>query len=343
MFLIRAVKTGDLADLLGLARHLDSCNLPHNRLLLQKLIKQSLKSFQGRVEKKEDRRFLFVAENKRIGKIVGCSLIIGRHGTSRLPQLAFKIGRETKRSRSLGKSVRHTTLQLVQDKVGRTEVGGLVVLPRYRKHKQRIGTQLSFMRFAYMAVHQNWFCKKLLVEYIASGDLLRGNALWKGIGNQFLHLDYHRADRLSIKNKEFMLSLLPKEKIYCTLFSPEIQKVVGTPGAGGKVSLGMLKKLGFKFLEQVDPFDGGPYYGAELKKVALVKRTRKERFASSGTLDLTYGLKAVVLHEIKGEVRGCISDYKIQKGKVRLPDLTKRLLKLEENDQVILTPLGGLL
>ena len=78
-------------------------------------------------------------------------------------------------------------------------------------------------------------------------------------------------------------------------------------------------------------------------KVILVKRTKKEEFASSRTSNVAYSLKAVVLCESKGEVRGCISAYKIQKGKVSFPDRTKRLLKLEENDQVILTPLKGLL
>jgi len=343
MFLIRAVKTGDLADLLKLTCYLDSCNLPHNRLLLQKLIRQSLKSFQGKVVKKEDRRFLFVAENKRTGKVIGSSLIVGRHGTAKFPQIAFKLGQETKRSRTIKKAIRHTTLKLIQDKIGRTKIGGLVVLPRYRKHKERIGTQLSFIRFAYMAVHQTWFCKKLLVEYMPSGDVVKGNALWQGIGKHFLRLDYHRAERLSGRNKEFMISLLPKEKIYCTLFSQEVQRAIGTPGPGGKVSLGILKKLGFKFLEQVDPFDGGPYYGAELKKVVLVRRTTKGRVATSEKFDSSYSSKAVVLCDLKGEVKGCISAYKIKKGKVSLSNSTMELLDLKENNQVILTPLKGLL
>ena len=79
----------------------------------------------------------------------------------------------------------------------------------------------------------------------------------------------------------------------------------------------------------------------------LIRRTKRGQFTASGKFDSTKGLKAVVLSEkkgeAKGEVKGCISAYSIQKGKVSLPNSTMKLLDLKESDQVIFTPLKGLL
>src|SRR5690606_11331947 len=42
----------------------------------------------------------------------------------------------------------------------------------------------------------------------------------------------------------------------------------------------LLERIGFKYLDAVDPFDGGPHYGAKLKEITLIKRLKKVRLSS---------------------------------------------------------------
>jgi arginine N-succinyltransferase len=39
----------------------------------------------------------------------------------------------------------------------------------------------------------------------------------------------------------------------------------------------LLEKIGLRFLRHVDPFDGGPFYGAKVKDLVLVQQFRRCR------------------------------------------------------------------
>ncbi|MGH7198172.1 MAG: arginine N-succinyltransferase, partial [Candidatus Omnitrophota bacterium] len=249
--------------MLKLARHLDSYNLPDDKESLKRLLRDTRASFRGSLKRKDKTRFLLVAEERPSGKLAGCSLIIARHGTPELPHLAFRLGSAKKTSCFLCKRVDHTVLKLVVEPAGFTEIGGLVVLPGHRHLKEKLGKQLSYARFAYMARHPGKFRPKVIAEYLpklAPGG--KGNALWEALGKKFTGLSYREADRLSATNKEFILKLFPRENIYGCFLPDVVVRHLGTPGPGAKVSLQMLSKIGFHYLNQIDPFDGGPHYGA---------------------------------------------------------------------------------
>ena len=337
MFLIRSAARRDAPAVLALARHLNSYNLPADPGAVRALLADSERSFRGARIPDEKRRYLFVAEEIPSGKVVGSSLIIARHGTPKLPHLSFRLADESKRSATLGKTVKHRTLRLEASHRGFTEIGGLALLPSHRGHAEKIGKQLSYARFAFMARRRAAFCPRVLVEYLPVLEPGKGNALWDALGAVFTELSYAKADRLSAENKEFILSLFPREKIYAGLLPLKARKHLGVPGRGAQASLALLERIGFRFLGQIDPFDGGPHYGAELKKIPLVRRTARGRYAGSA-MPGENAPQRLVMTQKNGVLRACVARIASKRGGIYLPKDEARALRLAPGDAVTLTP-----
>ena len=62
--------------------------------------------------------------------------------------------------------------------------------------------------------------------------------------------------------------------MYATLFPEQVQAVIGQPNETAKAAVRILEKIGFRYLNQVDPFDGGPYYGASREAISSVRERR---------------------------------------------------------------------
>jgi arginine N-succinyltransferase len=136
-----------------------------------------------------------------------------------------------------------------------------------------------------MAMHPERFEKDVLVEY--RGAMGRGNRspFWEEVGKVFTGLPYGKADRLSVTNKEFIWSLLPKEPIYCALLPKPVQAAIGAIHPDARQAARLLESIGFRPLPQIEPFDGGPYYLARRANVSVVRSMRRipaGRFDSSG-------------------------------------------------------------
>lgn len=139
--------------------------------------------------------------------------------------------------------------------------------------------QISYVRFLYMAMHPERFESEILVEY--RGALGAGNKspFWEAIGHLFTGLSYKRADRLSVTNKEFILSLLPMEPIYCALLPQRVQAAIGAIHPVAQRAARLLHRIGFRPIPQIEPFDGGPYYSARRNRIRIISRTRRLRMA----------------------------------------------------------------
>ena len=92
---------------------------------------------------------------------------------------------------------------------------------------------------------------------------------------RFTGLTYREADHLSSRDKQFIADLFPRDPVYVTLFPEEVQAVIRKPGETAKAALRILEKIGFHYLGQVDPFDGGPYFGASRAAIAPVRERRQ--------------------------------------------------------------------
>src|SRR5215510_3066 len=277
MFLLRDVRRKDLPDLKKLASELNTVNLPDNQEMLAALIEQSVKSFAGLIPDPFERQYLFVAEELAGKALVGTSMIIAQHGTFEAPHIYYEVSEREHYSASLDRHFRHKVLSIGYNYDGPTEIGGLVVDPAYRGSPEKLGKQLSFVRFLFIAMHRSAFREKVLAELLPPLLPTGRSLLWEAIGKKFTGLTYQDADRLSRQNREFIKELFPASDIYATLFPERTQRVIGEVGAGSRPVQKMLEQIGFKYVERIDPFDGGPHYEAKTEDVSVIDRYRSCR------------------------------------------------------------------
>lgn len=333
MFLIREAGPKDFKGVFALAKVLDSYNLPADAGYIRQLLKASESSFGGLLPKSKA-RYLFVIEDER--RIAGCSMIIAKHGTRGHPHIWLALDRLNKHSDTLGITKSHRVLQMGATENGPTEVGGLVVLPRYRRRPERCGLQISFARFLYMAAHPERFEATVLIEYRGAMGAGGKSPFWEAIGKVFTGLEYHKADRLSVENKEFILGLLPQEPIYCALLPKNVQQAIGAIHPSAQPAARLAAKLGFKRIGQVEPFDGGPYYTAPREKVKVVRETRALSLFRGGVKERSR--LYLVGTEAGGYFRAVITPGTITGGRFTMEEEAFRKLKVKAGDPAYACP-----
>ena len=274
MLLLRDVARGDLAGLKRLAATLNSVNLPNEEKVLAALIGKSIQSFAGKIEDPFRREYLFVLEDLRNETIIGTSMIIAQHGTREAPHIYFQVTAAETYSATIDKHFRHKVLSIGYNYEGPTEIGGLVVDPPYRSGPEKPGKQLSYVRFLFMAMHKGHFRERVLAELLPPLLPDGRSPLWESIGKKFTGLEYTEADKLSRQNKEFIKELFPSSDIWATLFPEKVQKLIGEVGTETRGVQRMLERIGFKYVDHIDPFDGGPHYEANLDDISLIHRYR---------------------------------------------------------------------
>jgi arginine N-succinyltransferase len=129
-------------------------------------------------------------------------------------------------------------------------------------------------------MHRARFRDRILVELLPRLEEDGRSPLWEALGRKFTGLSYQDADRLSRQNKEFIQQLFPPGEIYATLFSQKIQEAIGEVGPESVGAKNMLAKIGFRYDERIDPFDGGPHYSAPSELIEPIRRFRRARLAA---------------------------------------------------------------
>lgn len=271
MYILRSASLNDLDDLYDLSQLMLFINLPPDKEIIKSKIESSIKAFTKPSKRLWENHYLFVLEDTKAQRIVGTSMIHSQHGTEDEPHYFFTVGQENKFSMSLNTGFIHGTLKLGLDTNGPTEIGGLILDPEFRKSDKKLGKQLSFVRFLYMGMHPERFKETIHSELMPPFDNEGHAPLWEAIGRRFLNLEYHEADVLSRSNKEFILNLFPSDTIYMTLLPIEARNAIGKVGDSTAPVKRMLEGIGFKYMNEVDPFDGGPHYRAKLKDITPVK------------------------------------------------------------------------
>ena len=270
---IRGAVPDDEDQLLDVARHLNTVNLPADREEIRGLLAHAQKSFTGAVEDATRREYVFVMVDVDRARIVGTSMIIGQLGRRDGPYIYVDVFEEERYSATLDKHFRHLVLKIGYSYRGPTEIGGLIVEPEYRKKPERLGLLISYVRFLYIKMHRDWFRDELLAELLPPLEPDGTSHLWNAVGRKFTEMTYAEADRLSKKNKEFIKGLFPEGPIYATLLPQDAQDVIGKVGAQTKGVERMLRRVGFNYAWRVDPFDGGPHFTAVTDDVTLVRRS----------------------------------------------------------------------
>ncbi|HEY4159934.1 MAG TPA: arginine N-succinyltransferase [Polyangiaceae bacterium] len=302
---IRGATRSDEEELCSLARHLNSVNLPNERGHISRLLDHSERSFNGELKDVRKRKYVFLLRelassngSEHPEQAVGTSMIIGQLGRRDAPYIYFDVVSEEKYHGALDRHFQHTVLHIGFSYQGPTEIGGLVVAPEHRGAVDRYGLLISYVRFLYIATHRELFRDEILAELLPPLQPDGTSHLWEALGRRFTGMSYAEADLLSSEDKSFIRDLFPSGSIYASLLSPEAQAVIGKVGAQTKGVEKMLRRIGFRYAERIDPFDGGPHFVAPVEEISLVSATRTLRI--SATLSDGGDGRALVARDLAG-------------------------------------------
>lgn len=277
---IRGAVASDEEQILSIAVHLNTVNLPDQREGVQEILALSQKSFTQAIEDPKRRQYVFVLVDREKNQIIGTSMVFGQLGRKDAPYIYLDVIDEERYSGTLDKHFKHTVLSIGYSYDGPTEIGGLVLHPDYRRVPERLGTFLSYVRFLFLKMHRDWFRDEVLAELLPPLEKDGTSHLWDALGRHFTDLTYAQADKLSRMNKEFIRGLFPEGTIYASLLPKQAQDVIGKVGAQTRGVEKLLRRIGFRYAERVDPFDGGPHFTAMTDEITLVKETRRFRVES---------------------------------------------------------------
>jgi arginine N-succinyltransferase len=334
-FLLRSVRLQDLKGLHDLASQFSLLNLPADKKILSDKIERSVASFAGDLEKRQA-EYLFVVEDLENESIVGSSLILAKHGTEDVPHYFFRLVKKNRFSDDLGIGFIHQVLQLKEDCDGPSEIGGLLIDRAYRRRPEKLGKQISLVRFLYMGMAPHEFEQRVLCELTPPlGDGGRSE-FWEALGRRFTGLPYQEADLISQRNKEFISSLFPEEDIYLCLLDSKARLVLGRVGDETRPAQHLLESIGFSYLHEVDPFDGGPHYGANVSDITIVKQGQWLSLAEGDRT--TFTGRSLVGFKMDGEFRAVYTPFEIQGDRIVLPEPALRTLEATPGEKLFHSP-----
>jgi arginine N-succinyltransferase len=336
-FLVRNVRRDDLSQLMDLAKQFSLLNLPADRKVLNEKIERSIQSFEGDLPKHKS-EYLFVLEDVEERLVVGSSLIMAKHGTEENPHSFFKILKRNHFSEDLGIGFIHQVLRFQLDVDGPTEIGGLLVDKIYRRRPEKLGKQISLSRFPYIAMHADRFEDRVLCELTPPLSDDGRSEFWEALGRRFTGLPYQEADLLSQSHKEFIRSLFPEEDIYLCLLDSKARTVLGRVGEQTKPAQHLLESIGFEYLDEVDPFDGGPHFGANTQEIAPIRDGKYVQLAEFR--DSAFKEQGLVACMIDGEFHCVLTNYDLRGAELSIPPKYRQLLGADLEQEVFLSPLG---
>jgi len=341
VFLLRNAQPSDLDAIYELASVFDTVNLPHDRDVIAEILDTSAKAFSGDEPDPFAREYTFVVESEE-GDVVGTSQVLAQHGTKDKPHIYFDVFNEERYSATVDRHFRHKVLRIGFNYEGPTEIGGLVLHPSLRGHPSKLGKQLSFVRFLYIALHRDRFRDRVLAELLPPLEPDGRSLLWEALGKRFTGLTYAEADKASKENKEFIQSLFPSGTIYASLLDESARAVIGEVGTSTLGVRRMLTAIGFKPVNRIDPFDGGPHFEGLTDNLSPVRETRHSTAAvgDASAIQNAPGESAegLVAHEDldTGGIRAVWSVFRYQdRGKVvELPEATMQKLEVHGGQDV---------
>lgn len=335
-FLVRGAKPGDLDDLVSLARQFSLLNLPADKKIISEKIRISEASFSGELSKEES-KYIFIVEDLDQNTVAGSAQIVAKHGIPGEPSYSFEILKKERFSRDLGVGFIHQILRLKINEDGPTEIGGLVVDNSYRNRPEKIGKMVSLSRFLYVGMFPDRF-EDVLYAQMAPPLTEEGRSeFWEALGRRFTGMPYQEADLLSQKNKEFIRSLFPEEDIYLCLLDAKARLVLGRVAQETQPALHLLESIGFIYMNEVDPFDGGPHLSAKAKNITLIKNAKF--YKVSGQRPSQFMQQGFIAISRDNNFLAGISACAIEDGEILLPEKTMRVMELSPGDQIYFTPI----
>ena len=339
---IRGALASDEEELLELAAFLNTVNLPNDREHVRRLLEHSEKSFRGEGPRGM-RKFVFLLRNLDENEAAGTSMIVAQLGRRDAPYIYLDVISEEKYSQALDRHFHHTVLKIGFSFNGPTEIGGLVVRPDRRKDPERLGLLISYVRFLFIAMHRDLFRDEILAELMPPLEPDGTSHLWEALGRRFTGMSYAEADLLSSTDKTFIRDLFPSGDIYATLLGADAEAVIGRVGHQTRGVERMLRRIGFRYAERIDPFDGGPHFVAPVEEISLIGASEQRTLVAVGEPHRAAS-RALIARDYKAApyFRALIGPAELTAdGGTVVPPAVADALELAPGDSAWVLPLAG--
>jgi len=273
MMVIRPVEHDDLTQLLALAGQTGGglTSLPADSATLSARIERAVQTWRNQLPQAEQ-GYVFVLEEQETRRTIGICAIEVAVGMQE-PWYNFRVGTQVHASRELNVYKALPTLSLSNDHSGCSELCTLFLHPDYRNGKN--GYLLSKSRFLFMAAFRQRFMQKVVAEMRGVSDESGQSPFWESVGSRFFSISFATADYLSgIGKKTFIAELMPRHPLYIDYLSAEAQAAIGQTHPQTAPARAVLEAEGFRYLNYVDIFDGGPTLECEIDRVRAIRKSR---------------------------------------------------------------------
>ncbi|HEX8302382.1 arginine N-succinyltransferase [Sphingomonas sp.] len=270
-FVIRAARDGDLQALYEMAKLTGGgfTNLQPEKGVLRAKLARSHAAFERDENTLADELFLLVLENSATGEVRGTCQIFTAVG-QKWPFYSYRIGIDSKHSRELDRTFQSELLNLTNDLVGCSEVGGLFLHPGERAGG--LGMLLARSRYLFIKRHRARFANRVLAELRGIIDEAGGSPFWDGVAGRFFGMSFQQADSFNaVHGTQFIADMMPKHPIYTAMLTESARAVIGLPHPSGRAAMRMLENEGFAFENYIDIFDGGPTMTARTDNVKAIR------------------------------------------------------------------------
>ena len=106
---------------------------------------------------------------------------------------------------------------------------------------------------------------------------------------------------------------------------------------GAKPALNLLERAGFRWIGEIDPFDGGPFLGATASEVVPIRETVTGQLAAGNPAEA--GALQIASTEQGGAFRATVTPAETEGEAIRITVAARKRLGLETGEEVALTPL----
>ncbi len=177
---------------------------------------------------------------------------------------------------------------------------------------------------------------ELLPPFLPNGC----SEFWRWYGHKFTDLSYKEADKISLKNQEFIRELFPRTPVYVSLMPKSVQDVIGAINPNTQGVARMLRSIGFAYNNRIDPFDGGPHFSANLVEITLVRDTFhlevSDEILSKSSMNIQPETGLIArLSPRKGSLFKAVPAYfERRDGRVVLTPETRELLELSPGETI---------
>lgn len=271
MLVIRPVTLKDLAGVekCSVTAGPGLSHLPKSHNAIESKVYTAIQSFAKEVTKPESEEYLFVLADHKTGEIGGTCGIYSRTGTP-VPFYAYRIEHAPPLPNGLPGPTENRILHVKCYQGGPSEICALYLLPEFRK--EGLGKLLSLNRFLFMANHPHRFTHDIIANMRGVIDQ-HTSVFWECVGRHFLNLPFEEVMALRAASEQFVPYILPQYPVFVTLLPAEVGPVIGATHPNTKPALNMLLHEGFQYIEEIDPFDGGPIISAEMHNIRSVKNS----------------------------------------------------------------------